>query len=99
MNDFYAKKSRFSFFRGLLRSTEFEETKDFRGTIETKVNSENCWFLEFRIKLTIFLRFLEFRIDQIVDFMRNSRYQHFSKFTRVPLVPRIPWTRIFGVKN
>ena len=40
MNDFYAKKSRFSFFRGLLRSTEFEEPKDFRGTIETKVNSE-----------------------------------------------------------
>ena len=42
----------------------------------------------------IFLRFHEFPIEEIVDFMRNSRNQHFSK-TRVSLVS----LKSFGSSN
>ena len=45
-------------------STEIEEPKDFRGTNGTLVKCEKGWFLDFRIKLMIFSRFLEFRIDK-----------------------------------
>ena len=44
-------------------STEIEERKDFRGTKGTLVKFEKCGFLDFRIKLNIFSRFLEFRFD------------------------------------
>ena len=45
-------------------STEIEERKDFRGTKGTLVKFEKCGFLDFRIKLNIFSRFLEFRFDK-----------------------------------
>ena len=48
------------------RSTEVEEPKDFRGTKGTLVKFEKCGFLDFRIKLNIFSRFLEIRFDNWV---------------------------------
>ena len=55
---------RFYFWAFFLRSTEIEERKDFRGTKGTLVKFEKCGFLDFRIKLNIFSRFLEFRFDK-----------------------------------
>ena len=51
----------------LERSTEIEEPEDFKGTKGTLVKFEKCGFLgflDFRLKLIIFSRFLEFRIGK-----------------------------------